>query len=325
MGSPSRIAGSTIMVTGGCGFIGSHLVERLHTLRAARIVVIDSLRYGDPNNLAACSADVEVVQHRLGADDPAVLREKMHGVRYLFHLAAEKHSQSRHSPLDVLRSNVDGTFELYEAAAQQGVEKIVFASSLFAYGRMQGRPFVEDELPQPQTVYGVSKLCGEHLLRHLRIANQTSYNVLRYLFVYGPRQFAGTGYKSVIVKNFDRLLDGHPPTVFGDGTQALDYVFVEDAVDAAIRALDSDVSGEVFNIGSGVPTTVNALIDLMLEVAGRSLPKQYEPPDWTAGSARVGDISKARRMLDWTPRTTLEEGLTKTFDWIVERRALAKR
>ena len=97
-----------------------------------------------------------------------------------------------------------------------------------------------------------------------------------------------------------------------------------DSIRHPSMALESDVSGEVFNIGSGLPTTVNALIDLMLQVAGRSLPKQYEPPDWTAGSARVGDISKARRLLDWTPRTPLADGLTKTFEWIVERRALAK-
>lgn len=320
MSSPARVAGSAIMVTGGCGFIGSHLVGQLLERRAERIVVIDSLRYGDPANLGEHSAAVEVVRHRLGTDDPAVLRDKLRGVRYLFHLAAEKHSQTRDSPMDVLRSNVDGTYALFDAAARCGVERIVFTSSLYAYGRMQGPPFVEDELPQPRTVYGISKLCGEHLLGHLRAEHGMRYNVLRYLFVYGPRQYAGMGYKSVIVKNFERLLDGEPPTVYGDGMQALDYIFVDDAVEATIRALEAEVSDEIFNVGSGHPTTVNALVDLMGAVAARPLPKRYEPADWTAGSARVGDVSKARRLLGWTPRTALADGLARTFQWIAERR-----
>jgi UDP-glucose 4-epimerase len=317
---PARIAGSAIVVTGGCGFIGSHLVRRLLELRAERVVVIDSLRYGDPANLGDRTAAVEVVRHQLGTDDPLALRDALRGARYLFHLAAEKHSQSRHSPLDVLRSNVDGTYALFDAAAQCGVEKIVFASSLYAYGRLQGPPFREDELPQPRTVYGISKLCGEHFLRSLRAEHGVPYNVLRYLFVYGPRQFAGMGYKSVIVRNFERLRDGEPPTVYGDGMQTLDYVFVDDAVEAAVRALETDVSDEVFNVGSGQPTTVNALIDLMLTVAKSRLPKRYEPADWTAGTARVGDVNKARTLLGWVPRTALADGLARTFQWIAERR-----
>ena len=150
----------------------------------------------------------------------------------------------------------------------------------------------------------LSKLCGEHLLRQIHAEHGLPYNVLRYLFVYGPRQFAGMGYKSVIVKNFERLLDGQPPIVNGDGSQALDYVFVDDAVDAAIRALETEISGEVFNIGSGVPTTVNALIDLMQRVAGSALPKRYEPRTGrraaraSATSARPHACSDGRR----TPR-----------------------
>jgi UDP-glucose 4-epimerase len=314
------IAGSRIVVTGGCGFIGSHLVRRLLERGAARVVVIDSQRYGDPANLGEQSAAVELVRHTLGSDDPAQLRDLLRGARYLFHLAAEKHNQSKDNPLEVLRANIDGSYALFDAAARGGVEKIVFTSSLYAYGRMQGPPFVEDEVPRPQTVYGISKLCGEHLLRHVHAAHGVSYNVLRYLFVYGPRQFAGMGYKSVIVKNFERLLDEQSPTVYGDGAQTLDYVFVDDAVEAAIRGLESEVSGEVFNIGTGVATSVEALIDCMLKVSGRNLPKRHEAPDWTAGSSRVGDISKARRMLGWSPRVELTEGLTRTFEWMTENR-----
>jgi len=309
------------MVTGGCGFIGSHLVLQLLERGAKRIVVIDSLRYGDRANLGQLSAAVEVVPYTLGTDAPARLREKMDGVNHLFHLAAEKHNQSKDSPLEVLRSNIEGTYTLFDIAARSGVEKIVFTSSLYAYGRMQGPPFVEDELPQPRTVYGISKLCGEHLLAHINAEHGTAYNILRYLFVYGPRQFAGMGYKSVIVRNFERLLADLPPTVYGDGTQTLDYIFVDDAVEATIRALESEVSGEVFNVGSGVPTTVNALIDLMSAIAGSTRPRSVEPADWTAGSFRVADITKARRVLGWQPRTTLADGLERTYRWMAAPRS----
>jgi UDP-glucose 4-epimerase len=318
--APVRVAGSTIMVTGGCGFIGSHLVRQLIASGAARVVVVDSLRYGDRANLGQLSAAVEIVRHTLGTDRTAELDAAMTGVDYLFHLAAEKHQQSAGRELELMRSNIEGTYTLFSLAAQRGVRKIVFTSSLYAYGRMQGPPFVEDEVPQPHTVYGISKLCGEHLLRHIHAAHGVPYNVLRYLFIYGPRQFAGMGYKSVIVKNFERLLAGQPPIVYGDGTQALDYVFVDDAVAATIRALESEHSGEVFNIGSGVPTSVNALIDMMLTVAGSGMPKAYEPADWTAGSCRVGDIRKVRRLLGWKPRTPLFDGLTQTFAWMAQHR-----
>jgi nucleoside-diphosphate-sugar epimerase len=314
--SGERVKDSTVMVTGGCGFIGSHLVRRLVELGANRVVVVDSLRYGDRANLAGLSDAVEVVKLTLGHDSPALLAEKVRGVRFLFHLAAEKHNQSKDSPVDVFRSNVEGTYTLFDLAARSGVEKIVFTSSLYAYGRMKGGPFVEDEVPQPQTIYGISKLCGEHLLRHFHMQHGTPYNVLRYLFVYGPRQYAGMGYKSVIVKNFERLIRNEPPIVYGDGEQTLDYVFVDDAVEATLAAMEASVDGEVFNVGSGSGTTVNQLLELMRGVAKRSLPVQHEPPDWTAGSRRLGNIEKIRRTLGWEPRVSLRDGLERTYLWM---------
>jgi UDP-glucose 4-epimerase len=319
------IQDATIMVTGGCGFIGSHLVRELHRRGAGRIIALDSLRYGDRSNLGGEVEGVEVVKFTLGFDEPSVLAAKLAGVRFLFHLAAEKHNQSKDDPLAVLRANVDGTYVLLDAAARAGVEKVVFTSSLYAYGRMSGPPFVEDEVPHPRTVYGISKLCGEHLLGHFHAEHGLAYDVLRYLFVYGPRQYAGMGYKSVIVKSFERLLAGEPPVVFGDGAQALDYVFVDDAVEATIGALESDVAGETMNVGSGAATTVRDLIALMQSVAGRSLPARNDPPDWTAGSSRVGDVAKIERLLGWRARTTLREGLEKTFRWMSEARKAGVR
>jgi UDP-glucose 4-epimerase len=306
------LAGSAFLVTGGCGFIGSHLVRALVGAGAGRVTVVDSLRYGDRANLGGSSPNVEIVQHTLGVDDPAALRAALRGVRFVFHLAAEKHNQSKDDPVRVMRSNIEGTWLLLDAAARAGVEKIVFTSSLYAYGRLGGAPFVEDELPRPRTIYGISKLTGEHLLA---VAG-TPFTVLRYLFVYGPRQFAGMGYKSVIVKTFERLLRGEPPVVFGDGEQTLDYVFVDDVVDATLAALASGANGEVINIGSGRPTTVNELMTLMQDVAGTRLPVRHDPPDWTAGSYRVGNVDKARRVLGWTARTPLRDGLAATYSWL---------
>jgi UDP-glucose 4-epimerase len=310
------LAGASIAVTGGCGFIGSHLVAGLVRRGAGRIVVIDSLRYGDRANLGALSERVEIVQHTLGFDPPERLAAALAGVAFLFHLAAEKHNQSKDDPVRVYRSNVEGTHSLYEQASAAGVKKIVFSSSLYAYGRTSGGPFVETELPEPHTVYGITKLTGEHILRYFAKQGGTQTVALRYLFVYGPKQFAGMGYKSVIVKNFGRLLGGEPPTIYGDGKQALDYVYVEDVVDATLRAMERSVDGEVINIGSGEPTSVEALVDTMIEVSGRSVAKLYGPPDWTAGSCRFAAVDKAARLLDWRATTPLTEGLARTYAWL---------
>jgi UDP-glucose 4-epimerase len=198
------------------------------------------------------------------------------------------------------------------------VKKVVFSSSLYAYGRMDGPPFSEDDVPRPNTVYGISKLSGEHLHAHFAKTRNLAYNVLRYFFVYGPRQFAGMGYKSVIVKNVGRLLAGERPIVFGDGKQALDYVFVDDVVDATLRAMESDVNGETLNIGSGRPTTVAELIQTLIDLSGRSVAPMHEPSDWTAGSVRVGDVKRAQKVLGWSASTSLREGLARTFDWMKE-------
>src|SRR5262245_42720007 len=310
------VAGASVLVTGGCGFIGSHLVRQLLGRRAKRIVVLDSLRYGAASNLGELAARVELVQFVLGTDRSAALASPLAGIDYVFHLAAEKHNQSRGDPAGMLRSNVEGTYAILAAAAAAGVRKVVLASSLYVYGRLSGPPFREDEPPCPTTIYGISKLCGEQLLAHFAATTELRGNVLRYLFVYGPCQFAGTGYKSVIVASCERLLAGEPPVVFGDGTQALDYIYVDDAVEATIAALEAPVSGEVINVGSGRPTTVNELIDTLVTASGRPPGRVHGPPDWTAGSCRVADVRKATTLLGWTPRTSLPDGLARTFDWM---------
>jgi UDP-glucose 4-epimerase len=309
------LRGSTVVVTGGAGFIGSHLVRALIQRGASQVTVVDSLRYGDVANLGAIP-EVSIVPHSLGTDSTQKLEEMVRGADLLFHLAAEKHNQSKESPYDVIRANVDGSLQVFLAAARAGVKKIVYTSSLYAYGRIAGDNFKETDIPAPQTVYGMSKLAGEHLLAHIRREYGIPFSVVRYLFVYGPKQFAGMGYKSVILKNFERLLRGERPIIFGDGKQSLDYIYVDDAVEATVCAMERDLNGEVINVGRGEDISVERLVKTMCEVTGRPFDPIYEACDWTAGTRRVGDISKARAVLDWTPNISLQEGLAKTVEWM---------
>ncbi len=314
----SALAGRTVMVTGGCGFIGSHLIRRLLAEGVGRVIALDSLRYGSEQNLAglAGSDRVTLIRFALGSHEPALLDRHLEGVDFLFHLAAEKHNQSKHDPDAVLRANVLGTNQLFAAATRGGVKKTVFTSSLYSYGRLAGPPCSELDLPVPNTAYGISKLCGERLLAQHSTAGPMRGDSLRFFFVYGPRQFAGTGYKSVIVKNFERIRAGQPPVIYGDGSQRLDYVFVSDVVDASLRCMESPDGGRLLNVGSGVGTSIGELTAAMLQVAGSRLQPVHEPPDWTAGSSRVANIAAIRTALEWTPRTSLTEGLRATWSWL---------
>lgn len=306
----------TIAVTGGCGFIGSHLIHRLAGLGAKRIVAIDSLEYGRRQNLNPLPPQVEIVEHRLGAASHPAMRAALQGVDFLFHLAAEKHNQSIDSPLKVIDANIAGTHALLQAATECKVRKVVFTSSLYAYGRMDGPPFVETEIPRPQTVYGISKLAGEHLCWHFHRQFGLACVCLRFLFVYGPRQYANLGYKSVIVKSFQRLLAGEPPVINGDGRQVLDYVYVDDAVAATLLAMSSRVTFDVFNLASGNGIAVADLIQQIQRVAGTSFAPAFAPRDVTHGSSRVGSPEKMRSVLGFLPSTPLMTGLQHTYSWL---------
>jgi len=306
------VRGSAVVVTGGAGFIGSHLVRALVAAGARRVRVLDDLGCGDA---ASVGAGVDLVRVRLGWDDPM---DHFAGADYVFHLAAHKHNSSRDRPLDLVRANIDGTYQVLRAATAHRVRRMVFTSSLYVYGRMAGPPCREDDCPGPTTVYGISKLAGEHLVRHFATSFGLPGTILRLFFVYGPRQFAGMGYKSVIVKNFERLLAGAPPVIYGDGAQALDYVYVDDVVDALLRALDPDVAGELFNVASGVGIPVRDLVATMTDVAGARCAPAFEPADWTAGSSRRGSPAKIAERLGWRPRVDMREGLRRTVAWMRE-------
>jgi UDP-glucose 4-epimerase len=302
------LAGASALVTGGCGFIGSHLVQALVSAGARRVVVVD--RPGVAPALPF-PAGVEVARVQLGDGDPG-LRAALDGVDVVFHLAARKHAGRAESPAEILRTNVMGTWEVLEAAAAARARRVVFTSSLFAYGRTSGPPMREDEAPAPTTVYGISKLAGEQLVLQSGLHGV----VLRYFFVYGPGQARGTGYRSVIVKNAERLLHGQTATVHGDGCQALDYVFIDDVIAATLQAAERAPSGSVLNVGSGHAVQVGDLLDQLMGAAGVAATKEHLPADDTAGTSRCADVARIREVLGWAPRVPLPEGLARTVGWL---------
>ena len=302
------VSGKRLLVTGAAGFIGGRLLLRLTGLGAAHVVALDREPLAANPWLPAVDApNTSSLRLALGACDTADLEHALRGVDAVFHLAAVKYRPDGEPVAEIVRTNALGTAQLVEACARAGVAKVVFASSLYAYGRMHGAPFDEAEGPTPHTVYGQSKRFGEELVALVRATT------LRYMFVYGPGQAPKHGYPSVIVRSFVRMLAGRRPVVHGDGAQVLDYVFVDDAVDATIRALASAADGRIYNVGSGTGTSIRALVDQMRAIAGFAGAAETAPPDATAGTRRVARIDRIRRELGWRPATALADGLATTL------------
>lgn len=312
------IFNSRILITGGCGFIGSHVAKELALKYGVKeLTVIDNLKYGNLNTLGKLPINVKLIKFNIGYDSSNKLDKALEDVDYVFHLAAEKHNQAKDNPVAIMKSNIDGTYQLLECAAKNKVKKVVFSSSLYIYGRMSGLPMQESDTPHPDTIYGISKLTGEQMLAYFYKEFGLAHTILRYFFVYGPFQFAGTGYRSVIVKNFQRIIANQSPVIKGDGKQILDYVYINDVVNVTIKAIDYAYNQETFNIASSEGISINELISLMLQVCqDKSLSPIFEKPDGTNGSFRVGNNQKAKRLLKFEPRVSLAKGLEATYNWL---------
>ena len=311
----AHVQGARYAVTGAAGFIGSHLAHRLIEGGAASVVVIDSLQYGTKANIPASD---RITFHQADLAELSVEQSQamLAGCDVLLHFAAEKHNNSVDSPQRVIDANISGTYRLFEAAGRAGLAKVVFASSLYAYGRMAGRPMTEADIPEPATVYGMSKLSGEALLREAGRRFGFDHTTLRLFFTYGTRQYTGLGYPSVIVRNFERILAGQPPRINGNGEQVLDYINVADVVDAVLGVAGRRLEHSVFNVGSGLSTSINHLTEVMLEVSGSGLRPVHVEADWTEGTCRVGDASLLRAALGWQPQVDLHTGLGEVWTWL---------
>ena len=319
-----NLDGARILVIGGAGFLGSHIVDQLTETRAGQIVILDNFVRGTRANLADAVRDPRVHLVEGSVTDLPTLRGLMADTDYVVHLAALWLYECVHQPRSALDVNVVGTFNVVEAAADAGVRKVVYSSSASVYGDAVFTPMTEEHPFNNRTMYGATKIAGEQFFRAFNEQRGLDYAGLRYMNIYGPRMdYKGT-YVSVIMKVLDRIDAGEPPIIFGDGSQAYDFVHVSDVARANILALQADASDEFFNIGMGVKTTIRELVDRLLEITGSDLEPEYRPQEQMFVTHRVGSTDKAERLLGFRATIPLDEGLRSVVAWRLEDSAPAE-
>ena len=319
------IAGRRFLVTGGAGTIGSTIVDQLVASGADDVVVLDNFVRGRPENLTLAreSRAVRLVDGDIRDRD--LVRSVMQGIDVVFHQAAIRITQCATEPRLALEVLVDGTYEVVEAAAEAGVRKIVAASSASVYGLAEEFPTPERHHPYANdTLYGAAKTFNEGLLRSFHAMRGLDYVMLRYFNVYGPRMDIYGLYTEVLIRWMERIEVGVPPLILGDGQQTMDFVYTEDIARANLLAAASDVTDDVFNIGSGTETSLVELAQALQRAMDSSLELEFGPPRGVnAVTRRQADISRSTQKLGWKPEVDLDEGLQRLVAWWRSERASA--
>ena len=301
------------LVTGGAGFIGSHITEEL-IKRGDEVIVLDNMYSGRAENIAVNPKAVFVDGSILDTEILDTICTK-YNIEGIFHLAAVASVQkSIENPAQVHEVNVTGTLNVLEAARKHGVRKVVLSASAAAYGDNPVFPKREDMLPEPLSPYAVSKIASEMYCKTYAELYDMQTISLRYFNVFGPRQDPNGEYAAVIPKFTEKICAGESPTVFGDGEQTRDFVYVKDVARANILAMDSDISG-LFNIGTGIQTSLNNLAKMIMDAAEISVEMKYEPAREGDVRYSVADISKAKSELGYKPEWELTDGIKETVEY----------
>lgn len=318
----SDLTGASVLVTGGAGTIGSTIVDQLLDEGVGRVRILDNLVRGRRANLAAALGDprTELVVGDLR--DVDLVHDVVKGCDLVFHQAAIRITQCAEEPRLALEVLVDGTFTVLEAAARHGVDKVVAASSASVYGMAEEFPTGErHHHHNNDTFYGAAKSFNEGMLRSFRAMNGLNYVALRYFNVYGPRMDVHGLYTEVLVRWMERIADGKPPLIFGDGTQTMDFVYTEDIARANLLAAKSTVDEGVYNIASQVETSLNDLAKALLQAMDSNLPIEYLPPRAVNGvERRLADASAARDELGFVADVSLDTGLRRLVEWWAPQR-----
>jgi UDP-glucose 4-epimerase len=321
----NRIAGACVLVTGGAGFIGSTIVDQLLAAGASEVRVLDNFVRGSWDNLADALArgGVKVIEGDIR--DAATVDRATAGADYVFHQAALRITRCAEQPREAVEVLIDGTLNVLEAAVRRKVKKLIAASSASVYGEPAYLPIDEKHPFNNRTLYGAGKIANEQMMRAYYETFKLPYVAFRYFNVYGPRMDLEGVYTEVLVRSLDAVEAGRPPRIFGDGLQSMDFVFVEDVARANLMALESDVTDETFNVGTGIQTSLKQLCDLLLRVTGSDLQPEYQEARKVANvTARRAAVEKAEKMLGFRAQVQLEKGLRELVRWRASVKARTK-
>ncbi len=315
---------SLFLVTGGAGFIGSHLVEGLVN-RGKKVRVLDNFATGKRKNIQHVLDKIELIEGDIRKIEDC--RRAVRDVSVIFHEAAiPSVPKSVEDPVLCHQANVDGTFNILLAAKEAKVKRLVFAASSSAYGDCEVSPKFEKILPAPKSPYAVAKLVGEYYLRCFYNCFGLQTIALRYFNVFGPRQDPASTYAAAIPAFVTSILENKPPTVYGDGEQSRDFTYIENVVEANLLAAAApETHGEVVNIACAQSVTINAIIRRINELLGKNVKPIHVPP--RAGDVKdsLADISLAREVIGYRPKILFDEGLQLAIDWYVKNAAFWKK
>src|SRR3954451_5439644 len=319
------LRGKRVLVTGGAGFVGSHIVDLLPTQGSGPVTVIDNLTRGQPANLARALETGRVRLVRGDIRDRALTARLVADSDIVFHQAALRITQCAAEPRAALEVMVDATFDLLTLCVEHGVEKVVAASSASVYGLAESFPTTEDHHPYAnRTLYGAAQLFNEGLLRSFNDTHGLRYAALRYFNVYGPRMDIHGVYTEVLIRWMERIEAGEPPLILGTGRQTMDFVHVRDVARANLLAAEAEASDVALNVGSGVETSLLELAGHLARVMGRPDLRPVFGPERkvNAVSRRLADTNEAARRLGFRSLIGLEAGLRELVDWWRSERGL---
>jgi nucleoside-diphosphate-sugar epimerase len=316
-----NLTGSKILITGGAGFIGSFITDQLLQEDVEEIIIVDDLIRGSKQNIEKALSSDKIKLLIGDICDRSLLDSLFKGVDYCFHMAALRINQCVAEPRRALEVMFDGTFNVAEACVKHRIKKIVIASSASIYGTADIFPTKEDHHPyNNHTLYGAAKTANEGMFRSFYDMYGLEYNAMRYFNVYGPRMDIYGKYTEVLIKWYHLIKKGRQPLIYGDGKQSMDFVYVEDVARANILALKCTVADDVFNVASGIETSLEDLCLALLASMKSGLAPKYVPlPDERKKvevNRRLADISKAKSKLGFHPSVTLREGLEKLIHWL---------
>jgi len=318
-----QLRNTRVLITGGAGLVGSHIADQLVAEGVAEIVVLDNFTRGSRDNLSGPFPKGLLKVAEGDIRDAALVREVTRGIDLVFHQAAIRITQCAEDPRLALEVMCEGTFNVLEACVKENVKRVVAASSASVYGMAEQFPTSENHHPYDnRTIYGASKVFNEGLLRSFNEMYGLDYVALRYFNIYGPRMDTCGVYTEVLVRWMDRIAEGQPPLIFGDGGQTMDFIYIEDVARANILAAKADVSDQVFNIASGSETSLLQLAQAMLKVMGSNLDIEFrEERKVNPVRRRLADVRSADELLGFRSQVGLEEGLRRLVTWWQQKKA----